>query len=298
MRQINWNNETVDYGCAAKLSENWDSKYPQIDTEYLIIDASVLGNAAGKKAVDNDDASSAWAAVHGRKYNNARIAIPFDREFVSEHYSEIAKITEEIAKKCTGTCSVIQRMMTNEEKEQGRETSMRTQAIREAKQEIMNSSGTIDEELFKEANASVRASAASKVEFNHGVSVSARRIHDTDGLNDKKQFKRKTVTIGDAPTVGYVVTMNEAGLKKVPVMNQKMREAAEDSVMRFAKVVVEEVSKIADDPDSVKSLNAIKAIRDKMPGDPKLAIEVAPFSTDELNKIAMWKEEVLNNYRS
>lgn len=298
MRSIKYQNETVDYSCAADLSTNWDQKYPAVDTEYLNIDASVLGNALGKKSLDSDDKSSAWAAVHGRKYNNARISIPFDREFVTEHMAEIETITQAIAAKCTGACAVVQRMMSDDQKALGRETAMRSQAIRDAKEALRSGGAVVDEDLFNEANRSVRAEVAAKVNFEFGVSVSARRISDTDGLADKKQFKRKNITIGSAPTVGYVVTMDERGLKKVPLMSTEMRAKAEETVVAFAKVVKEEISKISGDPDSAKCLAAVKAIESKMPGDPKISVQIPDFTEDEMSKIRAWRDEVISNYRS
>lgn len=296
MRQISYKNEMIDLSCAADLSTNWDKKYPQDDVEYLIVNASVLGNALGRTAIDADDTSSAWKAVHGRKYNNARISIPFTRGFVSAHMEEIENVTSIIARKCTGACAVVQRMMSDEQKSQGRETAMRTQAIREAKDILIAAGKVIDGDLFNEANASVRAQVAAKVNFEFGVSVSARRISDTDGLNDKKQFKRKNVVIGTAPTVGYVVTMDEKGLKKVPLVTKEMRDKAETTVLEFAKVVHEEINKIAADPTDEKCLAAAKAISEKMPGDAKISVEIPEYNEDELSKIREWRDEVVGNY--
>lgn len=296
MRSIVWNNETLDLTSCSKLSENWDNNHPQDDTEYLIVNANVLGNAAGKKTIDGEDTSSAWAAVHGRKYNNARVAIPFTREFVSNHMVELENLTSIIAGNCTGACAVLQKSMTNEERILGRETAMRSQAIRDAKSYVMNSGMAFDQDMFNEANRKVRGEAASKLTFEHGVSVSARRIHDTDGLNEKKQFKRKSVTINNAPTVGYVVTMDERGLKRVPIMNKAMRDKAETMVLEFAKVMSVEIDKIADDPSNEKCLAALEAISKNMTNYGAISVEVPEYTEEEKSRIAAWTDEIVTNY--
>lgn len=298
MRNISYNNENIDYTCASTLSSKWDEKNPKVDTEYLIINCSVVGQSAGRKSIESDDTSSAWAAVHGRKYNNARISIPFEREFVSAHMSEIETLTSNIAAKCTGACGIVQNMMSTEEKAEGREAAMRSQAIREAKDDLQAGGAVIDQDLFNEANRSVRADVASKVVFEYGVSVSARRIKDTEGLQDKRQFKRKNITVGNSPEIGYVVTMDEKGLKKVPLMTQAMRDKAEKYVLDFAKVIVEEISKICDDPTSERCLAAVRAISKKMPGDEKVSVKIPEYTEAEKAKIAQWKEEVISNYKS
>lgn len=296
MREVVYANETVDLSCAATLSEKWDEKHPQEDTEYLNIDCAVLGSSVGKKTLSSDDLSSAWAAVHGRKYNNAHISIPFTREFVTAHLSEIEKITAKIQARCTGSCAVVQQMMTDEDKAMGREAAMRTQAIRDAKEALMTRGAGFDQDLFNEANRSVRADVASKVYLEHGVSVSARRIKDQTGLEQKKQFKRKTVLVGNSNVMGYVTTMDEKGLKKVPLMTPAMRDKAEKIVLEFAKVIKEEITKIAEDPTSEKCLAAIKAISEKMGGDDKVSVQIPDYTPDELSRIAAWREEVLRNY--
>lgn len=296
MRSIIWNNEEIDLTCCADLSENWDKNHPQDDTEFLIINANVLGNAAGKKAIDGDDTSSAWAAVHGRKYNNARVAIPFTRKFVTEHYAEITNLTSIVADNCTSACAVLQKLMTDEERQLGRVTAMRSQAIRDAKNYIMNSAMAFDQDLFNEANRKVRGEAASKLTFEHGVSVSARRINDMDGLKEKKQFKRKSVTINNAPTVGYVVTMDEQGLKKVPIMNRAMRDKAETMVLEFAKVMQSEIIKIAGDPNDEKCLAALRAISKNMSNYGVVSTEVPEYTEEEKAKIAAWTDEIVTNY--
>lgn len=298
MRRIVFQNESVDYKCAADLSESWDKIHPGEDTEYQIINSAVLGNSVGRKALDMDDGSSAWAAVHGRKYNNARIAIPFTRAFVAEHFSEVVQCAETISRKCTGQCAVLQRMMSNEQIQEGREIAMRTQAIRDAKEELQAGGSVVDDDLFREANRSVRGEVTSKVYFEHGAAVAARRLKDTEGLENKKQFKRKNVTVNSSPTTAYVVTMDEKGLKKIPIMNQEMRNKAEKMVLEFAKVVQEEISKIALEPSNDKCLNALKAIASKMPGDVNLTVNVPEYSEEELLQIAKWKDEVISNYRN
>lgn len=296
MRSIKWNNEEIDLTCCANLSENWDKNHPQDDVEFLIINSNVLGNAAGKKTIDGDDTSSAWAAVHGRKYNNARVAIPFTREFVTEHYAEITNLTSTIADNCTSACAVLQKLMTDEERQLGRVTAMRSQAIRNARNYIMNSAMAFDQDMFNEANRKIRGEAASKLTFEHGVSVSARRIHDTDGLNEKKQFKRKSVTINNAPTVGFVVTMDEQGLKKVPIMNKEMKDRAESMVLEFAKIMQTEIVKIADDPTDEKCLAALEAISRNMSNYGVVSTEVPEYTDEEKIKIAAWTDEIVANY--
>lgn len=298
MRKIVYKANEVDLTCAATLSEKWDEKHQKVDTEYLNIDCNVLGNAMGKNKLESDDLSSAWSAVHGRKYNNARISIPFSREFVSKNMGEIQKVTAIIASKCSGACAVVQKMMTEEQKKLGRETAMRTQAIREAKDILLNTAGVVDQDLFNEANRPIRGEVASKVNFEYGVSVSARRIKDTEGLNNKKQFKRKNILIGSSSEIAYVTTMDEKGLKKVPLMTTEMRDKAEEMVYKFALVVKEAIKPVAEDPTDEKMMAVIKAISEKMPGDSSVSTQVPSYTEEEISKMRDWTNQIIKNYRS
>lgn len=298
MRCIIVGEKKVDMTFASELSTNWDKKYAGVDTEYCIINCSVLGVQIGRESLDVDDVSSAWAAVHGRKYNNGRIAIPFSREFVSKHLPEIEEITRKISLKCSGGCLSIQKHMTEEEKAKGRETAMRMVATREARSELMSSGAVIDSALFAEANRPVRAEVPAKVVFNYGVSVSARRVADKAGLQDKKQFTKKDINIGSGKVEAYVTTMDEKGLKKVPIMKKEARDAAEELVYSFACVAKEALKDVVQDPTDEGCLKALKYIADNMPGEESDVKGVPEYTDEEKVKIEQWKNEIISRYMS
>lgn len=297
MREISFKGETVSYECVAELSKNYDSKNFKVDTEYMKINAAVLGNSTGLETVEGDDVSSALAAVHGRKYNNASVSIPFTREFVTKNYGKIDKVLRDIAAKTSGACAELQKMMTSEQVSEGREMSMRSQAIRDARKEIQNSGATFYPSNFSDANRSVRGQSRSKVFFEYGVGVSARRVENTTGLEAKGQFKRKNISSEKGESVtAYVTTADEAGLKRIPIMSPEMREKAEEIVYKLSLVVKEEIEKLKDNVTDEGALAALEAIRDKMPGNDKLKAEIPPYSEVELSKIRDWRDEIISNY--
>jgi len=264
----------------------------------MIIDCSVLGNALGRESVDGDDTSSALAAAHGRKYNNARVALPLSREFVSKNYSEVDKLLQIISAKTSSTCAELQKLMTPEQIKSGRETSLRSRAIREARTHIINSSMTWDADRFSEANSRIRAGVLSKLTFTCGVSVSARRVKDTKGLDKKGQFKRKNISASEgASRTAYVTTADEKGLKKVPVL-KGMRDQAEKMVYSFALIIQEVVSKIPGDITDDAVMAALKELADKLPGSGSLKVEVPEFTDQELETVTKWTQEILSKYQS
>lgn len=299
MRQVKFKGQSIDLTCVSEMSTNYDARNFKVDTEYMIANAAVLGNSTGLTEVEGDDLSSALAAVHGRKYNNARTAIPFTRDFVTEHYSELDQVIQDMQAKMSGICAEIQKMMTPEQVAEGREMAMRSQAIRDARKELQNSGSTFNSDSFSDANMSVRGRSRSKVYFQYNMSVSARRVNDTTGLDQKGQFKRKNISSHDGTSAtAYVTTADEAGLKKVPLMTTEMRNRAEEIVYQFALVVNEEISKLGSDFTDESALAALKAIKDKMPGNDKLSVEIPEYNDAELAKIQEWKEEILRNYQA
>lgn len=299
MRVVEWNGQKVSLECVSNMSTNYDANRFSEDTEYMIANAAVLGNSTGLVEVDGDDMSSALAAVHGRKYNNARTAIPFTREFVAKHYGEMDQVLREMQAKMSGSCAEIQKMMSPEQVQEGREMAMRSQAIRDARKELQNSGSAFNADAFSEANLSVRGRSKSKVYFQYNMSVSARRVNDTTGLDQKGQFKRKNISANDGRSVtAYVTTADEAGLKKVPLMTSEMRNKAEEIVYQFALVVNEEISKLGTDFTDEAAFTALKTIKEKMPGNDRLSVEIPEYNEAELSKIQSWKEEILENYRA
>lgn len=299
MRKITNKGKEVDYTSVANMSKNYDARNFRVDTEYMKINIAVLGNATGLESVDEDDTSSALAAVHGRKYNNGSVAIPFTRKFVTDNYDKIDGILQEMARKASGACAELQKMMKPEDVKEGREMAMRSQAIRDAKKELTNSGSVVNSEIFSDANRNVRGKSKSKVYFQYGIGVSARRVEDTIGLEQKGQFKRKNISSADGDSVtAYTTTADESGLKKIPIMDSKMRTKAEEFVYNAALVIKEEVDKLSEDFDDKAALTALEAIRDKMPGNDKLKADLQSYSDEELEQIRLWKDEIVSNYRS
>lgn len=299
MREINYDGKKLDLTPISDLSTNYDKKNFEEDTEYVTIDIAVLGNKMGLTTVDGMDQSSALAAIHGRKYNNGRVSIPFPRVFVSEHYTKIDQLIQGIADKASGQCAALQKMMTPEQVKQGREAAMRSQAIRDARTELLASGSVIDSDMFNEANRSVRASVASKVYFQHGVSVSARRVKDQSGMENKGLFKRKNISSeSGASTVAYVGTADESGLKKVPIMTKEMRNKAEYFVYSFSLVSLEAVKKIGEDVTGEACLACLQEIHDKMPNNGSERVEIPEYTQEELSQIKAWKEAIIDAYRA
>lgn len=299
MRKINYMGNELDLTSFSDLSTNYDKTRFNTDTEYVTIDIAVLGNKMGINTIDGVDQSSALAAIHGRKYNNGRISIPFERDYVSKNYARIDKAIQDIAEKATSQCSELQMMMSPEEVAQGREAAMRSQAIRDAKTEILASGSILDMKLFNEANRSVRANVASKVYFQHGVSVSGRRVKDTEGIESKGLYKRKNISSESGATnVAYVATADEAGLKKVPIMTKDMRDIAEKMVYDFALVAKEAVSKIGPDVTGDACLICLEEIAMNMPSSGTSKIEIPDYTDEEYDKIEAWKNEIIENYRA
>lgn len=299
MREINYNGQKLDLTPFSDLSTRYDKTGFERDTEYVTIDAAVLGNKMGLATVDGLDQSSALAAIHGRKYNNGRISIPFAREFVSDNYSEIDRLIQGIADKASSQCSALQKMMTPDQVKQGRDAAMRSQAIRDARTEILASGSVIDPDMFSEANRAVRAIVASKVYFQHGVSVSARRVKDQTGMDSKGLFKRKNISSESGATaVAYVATADESGLKKVPIMTKDMRDKAEGFVYNFSLVCLEAVKKVDDAVSGDSCLACLKEIHDKMPSSGAERVEIPEYTEDELKIIKTWKESIISAYRS
>lgn len=299
MRKIIYNGESVDYTAISKLSENYDKTHAREDTEYIIINAAVLGNATGRAEVNGDDRSSALAAIHGRKYNNARVALPFTRKYVEEHYSELDSVVTSAANKMSGKCAELQSKLTPEQMREGREVSMRSMANRKARQRIEETS-PLDPQLFNESNRGIRGQASSKVYFEHGLAVSGRRVQDTDPIESKKGktlYKKKSITTNSgAQMTGWVATADESGLKKVPIFSTEMRKEAEEYVFKFARIVKEAVDSIGEEVDGDKVLECLKTIESKLEGDPTKKIEIDPFSDAEEEQIEVWANEIYNNY--
>lgn len=299
MRKISNKGKEIDYTSIANMSNNYDARNFEVDTEYMKINVAVLGNSTGLESIEEDDTSSALAAVHGRKYNNGSVSIPFTRKFVADNYDKIDGILQVMAKKASGACAELQKMMKPEDVEEGREMAMRSQAIRDAKKELTSSGSVIDGDTFSDANRNVRGKSRSKVYFQYGIGVSARRVEDTTGLENKGQFKRKNISSADGKSItAYTTTADESGLKKIPIMDSKMREKAEDIVYNTALVIKEEVDKLSEDFDDTAALTALEAIRDKMPGNEKLQVEIPSYSAEELEQIRLWKDEIVSKYRS
>lgn len=299
MREITYGDQKLDLTPFSDLSTRYDKTGFEKDTEYVTIDSAVLGNRMGLATIEGIDQSSALAAIHGRKYNNGRISIPFPREYVSEHYSQIDQLIQGIADKASSQCAALQQMMTPDQVMEGREVSMRSQAIREARTELLASGAVIDAELFNRANRSVRGFVASKVYYQHGVSVSARRVQDQVGMDNKGLFKRKNISSeSGASMIAYVATADESGLKKVPIMTKDMRDKAEKFVYDFALVCLEAVKMIDKQVSGDSCLACLKEIYEKMPNDGTARVEIPDYSDDEWDQIETWKEEIIAAYRS
>lgn len=299
MREINYNGNHLDLTAFSDLSTRYDKTRFEKDTEYVTIDAAVLGNKMGLTTVDGIDQSSALAAIHGRKYNNGRLSIPFEREYITANYAKVDKLIQGIADKASSQCANLQKMMTPEQVKQGREAAMRSQAIRDARTEILASGSVVDQDLFNEANRPVRANVASKVYYQHGVSVSARRVKDQTGMENKGLFKRKNISSeSGASAVAYVATADESGLKKVPIMSKEMRDKAEGFVYAFSLVCVNAVKKIDADVSGDSCLACLQEIYDNMPSSGSERIEIPEYTSDELNQIKIWKDSIIAAYRS
>lgn len=298
MRKIDHNGTVLKLDAFSDISTNYDKVNFKEDTEYVTIDSAVLGNKMGLNTVDGLDQSSALAAVHGRKYNNGRISIPFKRSFVTDNYPALDKLIQGIADKASSQCSALQQMMSDEQVAQGRESAMRSQAIRDAKTEILARGSILDQDLFNEANRVVRASVVSKVFYQHGVSVSARRINDQEGIADKGLFKRKSISSeSGASLIAYVATADESGLKRVPIMTSQMRSTAEGFVYEFAVVCLEAVKKIGKDVNGESCLACLEEIYQNMPHSGNQRIEMPEYNEEELRQIAEWKNLILEAYK-
>lgn len=299
MRSVTNGAKVVKMDAASDLSTNYDAINFNKDTMYVKIECNVLGNKIGLVSVTDMDQSSALAAVYGRKYNNARISFPFTREFVGIHYDEVNELIQDIAHKTSLQCSLLQSQMTDAQIAQGRECAMRSQAIRDAKAAILNSAMIFDGEMFSKANLPIRANVASKVYFNHGVSVSTRRLVETDGLEEKKLFKKKMISLPDGTaTQAFVATADEAGLKKIPLFDRNMIKEANSMVFGFAEMAMNFVSQVSKDVTGEECLNCLRNIRDNMATPNVQLINMQPYDQSELNQIEAWKDQILDNYKA
>lgn len=269
---------------------------------FVSINLSVLGNSAGRNKTMGEEVigstGGSFQALYGSEYCVADLTIPFSWEFGKTQMTVIMKEISELQTKMSQQLTRIQGSLSAEQEEMLRDSAMRSQAIREAKEEIRNGNDDdFDQNTFNKANAGVRAGVISDMSMNAGIECSAAVGINSEEAKSAKDRGWKTAS-GESGILTF--RTKEKGLKSVYLMDAARVKEAQDYVFQVGSEIQSIVTEqIGSGWTNEGSLNILKQINRRIGETSDKYIKVVPpYNPSELSKIKEYKDIVINEYDS
>lgn len=282
---------------AARRKKNGDGSMT-----FVSINLSVLGNSAGRNKTMGQEVvgstGGSFQALYGSEYCVADLTIPFEWEFGKKNMTKIMGKISSIQTKLSKQLTKIQGKLTPEQEETLKDSAMRSQAIREAKEEIRtNGDDDFDQNTFNKSNAGVRAGVMSDMSLNAGIECSA-----AVGINSEEAKSAKDRGWKTAAGESGILTFRtkEKGLKSVYLMDSDRVIEAQDYVYEIGSQIQKVVQ------DNIKSgwaneisLNILEKIDELIKDDSSIQVKNIPaYTANELDRIREYKQAIVKDYDS
>lgn len=282
---------------AARRQKNGDGSMT-----FVSINLSVLGNSAGRNKTMGQEVvgstGGSFQALYGSEYCVADLTIPFEWGFGKANMTKIMGKISSIQTKLSKQLTKIQGTLTPEQEETLRDSAMRSQAIREAKEEIRtNGDDDFDQNTFNKSNAGVRAGVMSDMSLNAGIECSA-----AVGINSEEAKSARDRGWRTAAGESGILTFRtkEKGLKSVYLMDSDRVIEAQNYVYEIGSQIQKTVQ------DQIKSgwaneisLNILEKIDEMIKDDPNTQTKnIQAYTADELDRIRSYKQAIVKDYDS
>jgi len=291
--------EIMEFSANEKLDAARANVAEGKDMAYVGLYENVLGNKQGKIKTAGEESMRATGgsigAGFGSTYSVADTTIPFEYDWAKGKQAEIGNCIAQIQNKASSNISAIQGNLTKEQEKVLRESSKRSQAIREAKDEIRaRSDSEFDQKVFNTANSSVRAGVFSDMSLTSSVGCSFAIM----GTSEHAQWARdKGFKKVDGKDI-WTTRADEKGLKKVSLIDADSVTRAKGYVFDVGVMISDVVDKHLTGPWSNEvSMAILKEIADRFPGKVDGDIKVIEdYNAKELAEIADMKALIIKEY--
>lgn len=292
----------MEFTASKKLDDGRRKKDPDGSMTFISFNFGVTGNRLGKNKTANENSGTStggsYQGLFGSDYSVAGLTIPISWKYGKEHTNEIMGEIASIQTKFSQNLTEIQGQLTAEQEKELRESAKRSQAVREAKEEIRsNGDDDFDQKAFDKANSGVRASVVSDMSLSAGIECTAAVGINSEEAKSARDRGWKT-SKNDS---GILSTRNkEKGLKSVYLMDIDRVKKAQDYVYEIGS----QMQKLVDDnlksgwSDEI-SMNILRGVNSIVKETSSKKIKVVPdYTADEIAEIAAFKKEIINNYDS
>lgn len=289
--------EWTDNNLNSKMNDAVIKVVPDGDMCYVTLESSVTGNKTAEMRTGGDGGNKATGSSvrkhYGSDYAVADTTIPFTFDFCRNN-ERVMEAVATIQRKESVNISAIQGQLTEVQESALRTIALKSQAIREARQELERNEDSLDSECFDRAVSGVKARAYSDMSLR-GAIVSTAAIGagspNASFALDKgyKRVKGKDI---------YFDRQEEAGLKKVYLMDKDAIKRAQAHVWEVYIVLKDAIEKnLVGDWSNEVSLKILEEVAAALPGNPDGdAKEIPNFSAGELAEIAELKRHILKEY--
>jgi hypothetical protein len=173
---------------------------------------------------------------------------------------------------------------------------MRTQAIREASDELFKTGVTVDREseAWTSAISDIKAKSPAKLVFVNRVTIGGRKLFVDTGKGGLYNKYTTKITFDDNEREAYTGNADYEGLHKVPIYTKVTRDKAEDIIMDLAEIVNKHLGNMTEyDPDDL--LEALRAISEDLPDSGKTT-SGGVYTDEEKAQIETWKNKIVSRY--